>query len=95
MQAQAQAIEAAARDLNAALGNLAPFAEDADELVDILRRQQARRAAAVSNTGVVFGALSERDGQLRVADQNPNRSSRTTAAATASCRQTFVALPTF
>ena len=46
MQTQAQAIKGHGRDINDALGNLGPFAEDASEAVDILNRQEAARAAA-------------------------------------------------
>ena len=40
MQEQAAASAGRGRDLNDALGNLAPFAEDSARLVDILNRQQ-------------------------------------------------------
>ena len=65
MQQQASAIGPYARDVNAALGNLAPFAEDTGQLVGVLKRQQAAVQGLVSGTGEVFDALSERDGQLR------------------------------
>jgi hypothetical protein len=42
MQTQAQAITGHGRDVNEALGNLGPFAEDASKAVDILNRQQGR-----------------------------------------------------
>ncbi|MGH3102000.1 MAG: MlaD family protein, partial [Thermoleophilia bacterium] len=40
MQEQARAISGHGRDINDALGNLAPFAEDSARLVDILNRQE-------------------------------------------------------
>src|ERR1700709_1194517 len=40
IQPQAQAINGHGRDINEALGNLGPFAEDASTAVDILNRQQ-------------------------------------------------------
>ena len=43
MQEQATAIGEHGRDVNDALGNLGPFAEDAAELVDILNRQEGAR----------------------------------------------------
>ena len=50
----------------------------------------------ISNTGVVFDALTERDGQLRSLIENSNTRVRDDRGARpASCRQTFVALPTF
>ena len=68
------------RDLNDALGNLGPFAEDAAELVDILNRQEGAVTSLISNTGVVFEALTERDGQLRSLIENSNRVFQATAS---------------
>ena len=72
MQAQAQSIDGYGQDVNDALGNLAPFAEDTATLVDILNRQEGAVGRLVSNSGVVFGALSERQGQLRSLISNSN-----------------------
>jgi len=60
MQAQAQGIDGYGRDINDALGNLGPFAEDTATLVDILNRQKGAVTRLISNTGVVFDALTER-----------------------------------
>ena len=49
----------------------------------------------ISNTGVVFDALSERDGQLRELIENSNRVFATTASRDRELQETFVALPTF
>jgi phospholipid/cholesterol/gamma-HCH transport system substrate-binding protein len=95
MQAQAQAIGEHGRDLNDALGNLAPFAEDASELVDILNRQEPAVTRLVSNAGVVFEALTERDGQLRDLIDNSNRVFQTTARRDRELQEAFIALPTF
>src|SRR3954470_19202188 len=65
MQTQAQAISNHGQDLNDALGNLAPFADDTADIVDILNKQEPAVTQLISNTGIVFQALSERDGQLR------------------------------
>src|SRR5215213_11973392 len=95
MQTQAQAIKGHGRDINDALGNLGPFAEDASEAVDILNRQQAAVRRLISNTGVVFGALTERGDQLRGLIENSNRVFQTTAARDRELQEAFVALPTF
>jgi phospholipid/cholesterol/gamma-HCH transport system substrate-binding protein len=95
MQEQARGIGGYGRDLNDALGNLAPFAEDTAELVDILNRQEGAVRNLVSNTGVVFDALSERDGQLRSLIENSNRVFQATASRDEELKQTFIALPTF
>jgi phospholipid/cholesterol/gamma-HCH transport system substrate-binding protein len=95
MQTQAQAIGGHGRDLNDALGNLGPFAEDAAELVDILNRQEPALRSLISNTGVVFEALTERNGQLRDLIENSNRVFATTAQRDRELQESFVALPTF
>lgn len=96
MQTQAQAIgDGRGRDLNDALGNLAPFAEDTSTLVDILRREDDALSQLVANTGVVFGALNERDGQLRSLIENSNTVFGATAARDAELQAAFRALPTF
>jgi phospholipid/cholesterol/gamma-HCH transport system substrate-binding protein len=95
MQTQAQAIGPHGRDLNDALGNLGPFADEAATVVDILHRQQGALSRLIANTGVVFGALSERDGQLRSLIRSANRVFATTAARNRELQQSFVALPTF
>jgi virulence factor Mce-like protein len=95
MQEQGRGIGPYGRDVNDALGNLAPFADDAARLVDILNRQQGAVRQLVSNTGVVFEALSERDGQLRSLIENSNRVFEATASRDDELKQAFTALPTF
>ena len=95
MQSQAAALFGHGRDLSDALGNLGPFAEDTQTLVDILNRQAPAVRRLVSNSGVVFDALSERDGQLRSLIQNSNRVFATTAQRDRELKESFVALPTF
>ena len=95
MAQQSQAIGPYARDVNAALGNLAPFAEDAGELVGVLRRQKAAVQNLVSGTGDVFDALSERDGQLRGMIRELDTVFATTGRRDRELREAFTALPTF
>jgi virulence factor Mce-like protein len=95
MQAQAQGIDGYGRDINDALGNLGPFAEDTATLVDILNRQEGAVGRLISNSGVVFGALTERQGELRSLIRNSNRVFATTAARDRELQEAFVALPTF
>jgi virulence factor Mce-like protein len=95
MQEQAQGIGGYGRDINDALGNLAPFAEDTAHVVDILNRQEGAVRSLISNTGVVFDALSARDGQLRSLIANANRVFQATASRDQQLKDTFLALPTF
>jgi virulence factor Mce-like protein len=95
MQAQAEGIDGYGRDINDALGNLGPFAEDTATLVDILNRQEGAVTRLISNSGVVFGALTERQGQLRSLIRNSNTVFATTAARDQQLEESFIALPTF
>jgi phospholipid/cholesterol/gamma-HCH transport system substrate-binding protein len=95
MQSQAQAIDGYGRDVNDALGNLGPFAEDTAALVDILNRQEGAVQRLVSDTGVVFGALTERGDQLRSLIESSNQVFATTAERDTRLQETFRALPTF
>jgi virulence factor Mce-like protein len=83
------------RDISDALGNLAPFAQDTSRLLEILNAQQPEVRNLVSNTGVVFSALTQRDAQLRSLIQNSNRVFQTTADRNRELQQAFIALPTF
>lgn len=94
-QTQAEAIAGRGRDINDALGNLGPFADDAAELVDILNRQEPAVTRLLADTGAVFEALTERQGQLRELIENSERVFATTAARDRELRETFLALPTF
>jgi phospholipid/cholesterol/gamma-HCH transport system substrate-binding protein len=95
MQTQATAIRGRGQDLNDALGNLGPFADDTATLVGILNRQSGAVSQLIANTGVVFGALNERDGQLTSLIRNANTVFATTAARDKELQESFVALPTF
>jgi virulence factor Mce-like protein len=95
MQQLALGVKGRGRDINDALGNLAPFAQDTDTILRILQSQSGAVRRLVRNGGEVFGALSERDGQLRELIENSNRVFATTAQRDRALREAFVALPTF
>jgi phospholipid/cholesterol/gamma-HCH transport system substrate-binding protein len=84
-----------ARDINDTLGNLAPFAQDANTLVEILNSQSGAVRKLVSNTGEVFNALSERQGQLSSLITNSNAVFATTARRNKDLQDLFIVLPTF
>jgi phospholipid/cholesterol/gamma-HCH transport system substrate-binding protein len=92
---QGKAVGQRGRDLNAALGNLTPFAEDANALLEILNDQSRETRTLVRDTGVVFDALTERDGQLADLISNSNRVFKTTASRDRALAETFTILPTF
>jgi phospholipid/cholesterol/gamma-HCH transport system substrate-binding protein len=95
MQQQGEAMANQGQNLNDALGNLGPFADDTATLFGILNRQQGAVSQLIANTGVVLGALSERDGQLRSLIDNTNTVFATTASRDRQLHDAFVALPTF
>jgi virulence factor Mce-like protein len=95
MDAQGRAVGKRGRALNDALGNLTPFAEDGEDVIRILERQDGATRGLVRDTGAVFEALSERRGQLRGLIENSNRVFETTAARNSQLAEAFVALPTF
>jgi virulence factor Mce-like protein len=84
-----------AEAINDALGLLTPFAEQTDEVLDVLNHQSAETRALVRDTGEVFDALTERQGQLRDLIVNSNKVWETTAARDAELADTFRVLPTF
>ena len=95
MEEQARAFDGRGEQLNDALGNLTPFAEDATEVLEILDSQRRATRRLVRNTGEVFGALTEREGQLRELIVNSNRVFETTAARDRELQQIFRVFPTF
>jgi phospholipid/cholesterol/gamma-HCH transport system substrate-binding protein len=95
MQEAAVALRGRGADLNAAIGNLEPFAAEANELVRILDSQRLATRQFVRNTGEVFEALSERQGQLQGLIRSADAVFATTAARNQDLQDAFVALPTF
>src|SRR5206468_6126956 len=83
------------QDLNDALGNLTPFAENTSTVLQILNEDRADVRRLIRNTGDVFAALTERRGQLRELITNSNRVFETTAQRDKELQDTFRVLPTF
>lgn len=95
LQSQAVAISGRGKDINDALGNLAPFAVDTNALLKILNAQSTDVRDVVNGTGDVFDALTARDHQLRDLITNSNRVFETTAQRDEDLKALFRALPTF
>lgn len=95
MQSLAQGIYGRGEDINAAFGNLAPFAQDTDTLLAQLDDQRQALQQLVANTGAVFGALSQRSSDLTNLIRNSNDVFGTIASRNQQLEQTFEALPTF
>jgi phospholipid/cholesterol/gamma-HCH transport system substrate-binding protein len=95
MQSLAEGVVGRGQDLSDAFGNLAPFADDTNDLLKVLVTQQGAVRRLVRNTGVVFGALSERRGQLSGLITNANTVFQTTADKNQQLADAFTVLPTF
>jgi phospholipid/cholesterol/gamma-HCH transport system substrate-binding protein len=95
MQSLAQGIEGRGADLNAALGNLAPFAENTNTLLVQLDRQEEAVQQLIRNTGTVFNAFSARSGELTGLIRNSNTVFDTIADRNQQLEETFKAFPTF
>jgi virulence factor Mce-like protein len=92
---QGRAFEGRGEDINDALGNLAPFAEDTAEILEILDRHERATQQLVRDTGEVFAALTERQGQLQQLIVNSNRLFDATAQRDEELAETFRIFPTF
>jgi phospholipid/cholesterol/gamma-HCH transport system substrate-binding protein len=95
MQQAAVAFAGRGADLSAAIANLEPLAEDANKLLRVLDTDEQALSQFINNTGVVFSALSERQGQLQGLIRNSGTVFATTAKRDEELRETFIALPTF
>jgi virulence factor Mce-like protein len=95
MQSQAAAVQGRGADINAFFGQLPGFTQKFDDLFAVLDAQQAATSKAVSTTGEVFDAISEREGELRGLVTDSERLFATTAARNRQLAQIFEKLPRF
>lgn len=84
-----------ARDVNDALGNLAPFARTGTHLFGALDAQEVALGRVVRNTGRVFDAVSAEDGQLRGLIENGQQTFGALASRDEALTRTFQTFPTF
>lgn len=71
-QQGAQAINGEGQNLNDALGNFPNFVDSGTNLLAVLDQQNQAVTHLIHNTGVVFGALNQRQGELADLIQNSN-----------------------
>jgi virulence factor Mce-like protein len=95
MQNAAVALQGRAADLSLAFAALPPFGAEGNRILSILDTQSAAVRELVSGGADVFGALSERQGQLRGLIENTETVFETTAARNRQLAETFTILPTF
>jgi phospholipid/cholesterol/gamma-HCH transport system substrate-binding protein len=95
MQNVAIGLKGRGEEFSNALAELEPTFTDADKVLRVLDTQRLAVRQLIHSTGTVFGALSERQGQLRGLIQNSDRVFSTTAQRNRDLAAAFVAFPTF
>jgi phospholipid/cholesterol/gamma-HCH transport system substrate-binding protein len=88
-------IQGHGQDFSDALGSLDPFARNTTDVLRILNSQTRAVQEGIKNTGVVFDALTQRDGQLADWITNSNQLLTTTAKRDAEISALFRAFPSF
>jgi phospholipid/cholesterol/gamma-HCH transport system substrate-binding protein len=94
-QELAKGIDGRGRDFNDALGTLPGFARDGADVLAVLDSQQGAVQRLVKNTGVVFGALTENEAQLRNLITGSKRTFDATASKNDELAETIRIFPTF
>ncbi len=95
MQNVAVALRGRGADLSLAFAALPPFGAEANRILTVLDSQSNAVKELVSGGAETFGALSERQGQLRGLIENTETVFETTAVRDRQLADTFVVLPTF
>jgi phospholipid/cholesterol/gamma-HCH transport system substrate-binding protein len=94
-QSLAPAVQGRGQDLNDSLGNLPAFVTSGDQLMTVLDQENVGLRQLISNTGVVFNALSRDTGQLRNLVTTGEQVFSATASQNRALAQTFQIFPTF
>jgi len=94
-QQMGEAVGSTGRQLNDAVGELPVFLDRGTDLLQVLDTDRAALKRLVKNTGVVFGALTQREQQLHNLIVNTHDVFQTTARHQANLATTFKILPTF
>ena len=82
-------------DLNDSFGNLPRFAASGTDVLEMLDQQEGAVGRLIKNTGVVFGALTEREDQLRNLVVGTDEVFQATASQEEALAETFRIFPTF
>jgi virulence factor Mce-like protein len=93
MQSQAESFNGRGEALNLSFASLQPFLEGANRLVGVLASQEGALKAVIRNTGQVFDALTEREGQLREFIAKGQAALKPAAAASRQFAEAFRELP--
>lgn len=91
----ADALEGRGRDLSDVVGNLAPTAERALSLLEVLDLQERSVTVGTRDTGRIFAALGRREAAARTLTRSGERVLRTTSERDADLRKVLRILPVF
>jgi phospholipid/cholesterol/gamma-HCH transport system substrate-binding protein len=94
-QQLARGVEGHGRDFNDALGTLPGFASDGADVLAVLDSQRGALGRLVKNTGVVFRALTENEGQLEALITGSKRTFDATARQSRALSDVVRIFPTF
>jgi len=89
------AVEGRGEDLNNAIGQLPQFTESGADLLSVLDEQERSVRGLVRDTGEVYSALTQDEGQLANLIRNSHGVFRQTAAERVSLAEAFHIFPTF
>jgi virulence factor Mce-like protein len=89
------AVKDRGQDLNDSFGNLPRFAASGTDVLEMLDQQEGAVGRLVKNTGVVFGALTEREDQLHDLVVGTDQVFDATASQEQALAETFQIFPTF
>jgi virulence factor Mce-like protein len=95
MQSLAESFNHRGEQINASFASLQPFVESANKLVGVLDSQEGALRASIHNTGTVFDALTEREGEFRGLLANGERAFHGAAEASQAFARAFQLLPSF
>ena len=95
MRSLAEGLGGRGEEINSSFAVIQPFVEDANKLVAISVSQEGALRAAIHNTGVVFDALTAREGQFRGFISNGERTFHAAAEASLQFAQAWRELPAF
>jgi phospholipid/cholesterol/gamma-HCH transport system substrate-binding protein len=95
MQSLAEGLGGRGEQVNASFATIQPFISDSNKLVTILASQEGALRAVFHNTGVVFDALTEREGQYRGLIENGERTFHAAAEGSQAFAEAFRELPAF
>ncbi len=94
-QGLAEGLGGRGEQINAGFAEFQPFIEDSNKLVGIVASQEGALRATIHNTGVVFDALTAREGQYRGFIENGERTFHAAAEASQAWAEFFRVLPAF